>query len=99
DESAFNINMRPSGDWAEKGKPAIVTTPSTRAVSHRILGAISSKFVLSMELRKPPRGMVQAHQDRFYNRKRKTPSSNKKSVLRGTVTGHYLVFLEKTMDE
>lgn len=44
--------MRPSGRWAEKGKPAIVTTLSTRAVSHTILSAISLKFVVSiMEFR------------------------------------------------
>lgn len=28
-ESAFNINMQPSGGWYEKGTAAIVTTPST----------------------------------------------------------------------
>lgn len=99
DESAFNINMRPSGRWAEKGKPAIVTTLSTRAVSHTILGSISSKFVVSMEFRNPQEEWSKRIKIDFYNRKRKTPSSNKKSVLRGTVTGHYLVFLEKTMDE
>jgi hypothetical protein len=66
DESAFNINMRPSGGWAEKGKPAIVTAPSTRAVSHTILGVISSKFaVFNHGTSKPPRGRVQTHQDRF----------------------------------
>ncbi|KAG1249847.1 hypothetical protein G6F68_013116 [Rhizopus microsporus] len=92
--------MRPSGGWAEKGKPAIVTAPSTRAVSHTILGAISSKFaVFIMELRNPQEEGSKHIKIDFYNRKSKAPSSNKKSVLKGTVTGHYLVFLEETMNE
>ncbi|KAG1055914.1 hypothetical protein G6F43_002152 [Rhizopus delemar] len=65
DESAFNINMRPSSGWAEKGKPAIVTSPSTKAVSHTILDAISSKFVLSMELRNPKRNGPSASRSIF----------------------------------
>ncbi|EIE81429.1 hypothetical protein RO3G_06134 [Rhizopus delemar RA 99-880] len=65
DESAFNINMRPSSGWAEKGKPAIVTSPSTKAVSHTILGAISSKFILSMELRNPKRNGPSASRSIF----------------------------------
>ncbi|KAG1456885.1 hypothetical protein G6F56_006732 [Rhizopus delemar] len=52
DESAFDINMRPSG-WSVKGMPAITTTPTTRTVSHTVLGAISTKFVVAMELRNP----------------------------------------------
>ncbi|KAG1217642.1 hypothetical protein G6F35_008981 [Rhizopus arrhizus] len=81
--------MRPSGGWAEKGKPAIVTAPSTRAVSHTILGAISSKFaVFIMELRNPQEEGSKHIKIDFYNRKSKAPSSNKKSVLKGTVTGH-----------
>lgn len=42
DESGFDINMRPLGGWSMKGTPAIVITPSTRA--------ISAKCVVSMEL-------------------------------------------------
>lgn len=53
DESGFDINMRPPGGWSEKGTPAIVTTPSTRGVSHTVLGAITAKFIVSMELRNP----------------------------------------------
>ncbi|KAG1468307.1 hypothetical protein G6F56_003905 [Rhizopus delemar] len=91
--------MRPSDGWAEKGKPAIVIA-STRAVSHTILGAVSSKFAVSvMELRNPQEEWSKRIKIDFYIRKSKAPFSNKKSVLKGTVTGHYLVFLEKTMDE
>lgn len=50
DESGFNINMRLSDGWSLKGTPAVVSTPSTRAIAHTILGAISAKSVVSMEL-------------------------------------------------
>ncbi|KAI8080684.1 uncharacterized protein B0P05DRAFT_636906, partial [Gilbertella persicaria] len=40
DESAFDINMRPPSGWSVKGTPAITTTPTTRAVSHTVLGAL-----------------------------------------------------------
>jgi hypothetical protein len=52
-----------------------------------------------MELQNPQEEWSKRTKIDFYNRKRKAPSSNKKSVPRGTATGHYLVFLEKTMDE
>ncbi|KAG2203631.1 hypothetical protein INT47_011725 [Mucor saturninus] len=50
DESAFDINMRPPSGWSVKGTPAITTTPTTKAVSHTVLGAISTKFVVAIEL-------------------------------------------------
>jgi hypothetical protein len=39
DESGFNINMRPATARSARGTPAIVTTPTTKAVSHSVLGA------------------------------------------------------------
>ncbi|KAG1472684.1 hypothetical protein G6F56_001396 [Rhizopus delemar] len=53
DESAFNINTRPLEGWSIKGTPAIVITPTTKAVLHTVLGAISAKYVVSMELQNP----------------------------------------------
>ena len=47
DESGFNINMRPPSEWALKGKSAVAETPTGRAVSHTVLGAITAKFVVS----------------------------------------------------
>ncbi|EIE85106.1 hypothetical protein RO3G_09816 [Rhizopus delemar RA 99-880] len=73
DESAFNINMRPSGGWSEKGTPAIVTTPSTRAISHTVLGAISARFIVSMELRSPQEEWSKRIKIDYGNRKRKAP--------------------------
>lgn len=88
-ESAFNINMRPSSEWSTKGTPEIAVSPSGRAVFYTILGAISAKYVVSMELRNP--------QERWLKRI-KVPTKKKPS-LKGTVTGHYLEFLAKTMVE
>ncbi|KAI8638013.1 hypothetical protein BD408DRAFT_36486 [Parasitella parasitica] len=53
DESGFNINRRPPSGWSLKGKPAVTDTPTGRAVSHTVLGAITAKFVVSIELRNP----------------------------------------------
>jgi hypothetical protein len=50
DESGFNINMRPPSEWALKGKPAVAETSTGRAVSHTVLGAITAKFVVSIEV-------------------------------------------------
>lgn len=66
-----------------------MVSPSGRAVSYTILGAISAKYVISMELRNP--------QERWPKRI-KVPTKKNPS-LKGTVTGHYLEFLAKTMDE
>lgn len=42
DEHGFNINMRPPSGWSLKGKPAVTDTPTGRAVSHTVLGAITA---------------------------------------------------------
>lgn len=99
DESAFDINMRPPGGWSIKGTPAIVITPTTRAVSHTVLGAISAKYVVSMELRNPQEHTFKRLKIDSSNRKRKAPSKPKKPASKGTVTGHYMNFIQKTMDE
>lgn len=99
DESGFDINMRPPGGWSAKGTPAIVTTPSNRAESHTILGAVSAKYVASMEFRNPQEHSFKKLKIDISNRKRKTPSKPKKPTSKGTVTGHYMKFIQKTMDE
>ncbi|EPB92368.1 hypothetical protein HMPREF1544_00666 [Mucor circinelloides 1006PhL] len=95
DESAFDINMRPSTARSAKGTPAIFTTPSTHAVSHTILGAISAMGVVNIEIGlhnlKPKRIRVDG------SRKRKQPQP-KKPASKGTATGHYMLFLQNTMN-
>lgn len=98
DESAFDINMRPPSGWSVKGTPAITTTPTTRAVSHTVLGAISTKFVVVMELRNPQEERSKRIKIVHSGRKRKAPTEEKKKSW-GTETGHYVRFLEKRMDE
>ncbi|EIE79863.1 hypothetical protein RO3G_04568 [Rhizopus delemar RA 99-880] len=99
DESGFNINMRPPSGWSLKGKPAVVATPTGRAVSHTVLGAISAKLVICMELRKPQEERTKRIKIDFANHKRKAPAKTKKPASKSTVADHYLRFLEKTMDE
>ncbi|KAG1453252.1 hypothetical protein G6F56_007620 [Rhizopus delemar] len=43
--------MRPPSAWFTVGTPAIVTTKSTKAILHTILGAICSIGVINIELR------------------------------------------------
>ncbi|KAF1802554.1 hypothetical protein FB192DRAFT_1280410 [Mucor lusitanicus] len=83
DESAFDINMRPATARSASGTPAIVTTPSTRAVSHTILGAISAMGVVNIEIRLPNMKPKKIKVDGA--RKRKQPQS-KKAVLSLTTT-------------
>ncbi|KAG1350098.1 hypothetical protein G6F62_003375 [Rhizopus arrhizus] len=97
DESGFDINMRPPGGWSEKGTAAIVITPSTRAVSHTILGAISVNSVIAMELRNS-QALKRIKIDNV-GRKRKAPTDSSKRTRNGTVTGHYLQFIHKTLNE
>ncbi|KAL9538562.1 hypothetical protein MBANPS3_010839 [Mucor bainieri] len=95
DESALDMNMRPSTARSAKGTPAIVTTPSTCAASHTILGAISAMGVVNIEVRlsnlKPKRIKADG------SRKRKQPQP-KKPASKGTITGHHMLFLQSTMN-
>ncbi|OAD72084.1 hypothetical protein PHYBLDRAFT_147065 [Phycomyces blakesleeanus NRRL 1555(-)] len=80
------------------GTFAILETPFTRVVLDTILGAVLAKFVVLMEVRKPQENWSKSINIAFSNRKRKTADGTKKPTRKGTVTGHYLNFLEKTMD-
>ncbi|GAA5811717.1 hypothetical protein MFLAVUS_005158 [Mucor flavus] len=94
DEVGFNINMRSSNTRSLKGTPAVIETPSTRAISLMILGAITAHDVISIESReplKPKKVKVDG------SRKRKKPLS--KASRKGTVTGYYMRFISKTLDE
>jgi hypothetical protein len=71
DEARFHINMR--NNWArpKKGSPAIVKRPTTRAITHTIIGAIHSSSVVHVEMKKPP------------PRKEKKSASKKRKVKNG----------------
>ncbi|KAG1473609.1 hypothetical protein G6F56_000857 [Rhizopus delemar] len=89
DESGFDTNMTRGRAWSAIGKPAIVETPSGRAVSHTVLGAISSAGVVNVSMREPGnikrRKVVGAT-------KRKTPG-DKLSVSSGTTGSHYMHYI------
>ena len=53
DVSALNINIRSFTTSSAKGTLAIVTTPSARAVSHTILGAILAINAVNIEIELP----------------------------------------------
>ncbi|KAI9254378.1 hypothetical protein EDC94DRAFT_678950 [Helicostylum pulchrum] len=80
DESAFDINMRPPSGCSVKGTPAITTTSTTRAVSHTVLGAISTKFVVAMELRNPQEERSKRIKIVHSGRKRKAPTEKKEKI-------------------
>ncbi|CAO3678991.1 unnamed protein product [Rhizopus microsporus] len=47
DEAGFDVNMRRSRGWAQRGKPAIEETTSARGVSHTVIGAVSAFGVVN----------------------------------------------------
>lgn len=50
DESEFDINMRHSRGWSPRGSESMTETPSTKATSHTVLGAISAIYVVNINL-------------------------------------------------
>ncbi|KAG2199818.1 hypothetical protein INT47_009431 [Mucor saturninus] len=94
DEAGFNINMRSPFARSMIGAPAIVETPTTRDITHTVLYAITAKYVIALEIREPlkPKKTKTAG-----DRKRKAPEGIK--TTKGTVTGHYMRFKSKTLDE
>lgn len=64
-----------------------------------VVGAISARYVEPMELRNPQEYSSKWIRIDFANRKTKASSKSKKNGPKGTVTGHYLHFIQKTMDE
>lgn len=84
DEAAFHINLKRTMAWSVKGERAIVETPTTRANTTTILGAISPFGIINVKVRRPYVAP---------SKKRKLPGSAKVAKTAGTVTGHYFNFL------
>ncbi|KAG2214756.1 hypothetical protein INT45_001352 [Circinella minor] len=95
DESAFDINMKPPTARSARGTPAIVTSPSARAVSHTILGAISTCGVVNMEIRVP----LTPKRIKVVGAQKRKATAVKSKATGGTNAGHYNNFIKKTMDE
>jgi transposase len=94
DESGFDINMRRSRGWSPCGSKTITETPSTKATSHSVLGAISAVGVVNMKLRES--GNLKRRKV-VGTSKRKAPE-DQLSVPKGTTGEHYLQFISDTMD-
>ncbi|KAI9259947.1 hypothetical protein EDC94DRAFT_585388 [Helicostylum pulchrum] len=95
DESASDINMRPSTARSARGTPAVVITPSTKAISHTILGAISAPEVINIEIRVP----VPPKKIKVVGSCKRKATAIKKPSFGGTNSGHYLNFIKKTLDQ
>ncbi|KAG0754563.1 hypothetical protein G6F57_006105 [Rhizopus arrhizus] len=96
DEAGFDINMRASRAWAPRGQMAVTITPTTKAPSHTILGAISYVGVVNLSIRvpkQPPK--VRKVQG---GRKRKNPEASNEEVLKGTTVGYYMQFIQETLN-
>ncbi|KAG1554949.1 hypothetical protein G6F49_007578 [Rhizopus delemar] len=65
DESGFDINMTRERAWSTREEPAVVETPSGRATSHTVLGAISSVGVAPGDKLSMPNGTTGAHYMHF----------------------------------
>jgi hypothetical protein len=94
DESGFGINMRCSRGWSAKDSAAIVETPSTKANLQTVIGAISAFGIVNLTMRES--GNIK--------RRKVVGATNRKaledriSVLKGTTSGHYVQFINNTMN-
>lgn len=96
DESGFDINMRPSYGRSVSGAPAITSTPSAKAESHSILGAIATVGVVNVDVRVP---QMNKRIKVAGGRKRKPTNIKKKPGKKGATAGHYLNFLRGILDQ
>ncbi|CAO3684171.1 unnamed protein product [Rhizopus stolonifer] len=86
--------MRRSCSWSASGKIVTTTTPSTKATSHSVFGAISVIGVVNLSMREA--GNIKKR--RVVGAKRRKGPEDKLTVSSGTTDEHYLQFLNDTMD-
>ncbi|KAG1147317.1 hypothetical protein G6F37_011805 [Rhizopus arrhizus] len=94
DEAGFNINMKSPNVRSVRSIPAIVETLTIRVIANTILGAITAQDVISVEIRKPLK-----FKKVKVDGSRKRKKSVAKKMPKGTVTGHYMKFICKRLDE
>lgn len=104
--------MRKNYAWSIKSKRAVVKLPQTRAASHTIIGAISTKGAIHIALRKPPPPSAKDTKKRAKDNKGKkiavtavekeidTTTSNytQKPPPKGTTSAHYTKFINELLD-
>lgn len=112
DESGFHINMRKNYAWSRKSERAVVKLPQTRAASHTIIGAVSTKGVIHIALRKPPPPPAKDTKKRARDNKGKkravtaveeeadttTSDYSQKPPPKGTTSAHYTKFINELLD-
>ncbi|KAG1048016.1 hypothetical protein G6F43_009565 [Rhizopus delemar] len=75
---------------------AVTTTPTTKAPSHIILGAISSVGVVNLSIRVPKQPTkVRKVQG---GRKRKNPEASNEADPNDTTADYYMRFIQETLD-
>ena len=85
DESGFDINMRRSRGWSAKGSAAIVETPSTKANSQTVLGAISAFGVVNLTMRES--GNIKRR--KVVGATKRKATEDRIFIPKGTTSGHY----------
>ncbi|EIE86270.1 hypothetical protein G6F46_010050 [Rhizopus delemar] len=91
DEAGFDVNMRRSSGWAQRGKPAT----SVRGISHTVIGAVSAFGVVNVSMREP--GSVKKRRV-VGAKKRKAPEGVAAVIPKGTTAGHFVQFISDTLD-
>lgn len=97
DEASFNINMRSSRAWAPKWQMAVVTTPTTKALSPTVIGTVSSVGVINLSVRMPkqPPEIRKVQGDK----KKSIETISREEEPKDATAGHYVKFLEATLDK
>ncbi|CEP18358.1 hypothetical protein [Parasitella parasitica] len=103
--------MRKNYAWSRKSERAVVKLPQTR-VAHTIIGAISTKGVIHIALRKPPPPPAKDTKKRARDNKGKkravtaveeeadttTSDYSQKPPPKGTTSAHYTKFINELLD-
>jgi hypothetical protein len=83
----FDINMHCLRAWSQRDTQAIIESPSARAVSHTIIGAISTFGALNISIRYS--GNIKRRKI-IGATKRKIPGDTASATPKRTTAGHYL---------
>lgn len=93
DKTRFDINMPHGRAWSSRGKPTIVETSSTKAISRTVLGAVPCFGSVNVAMREP--GNVKRRKVMGAT-KRKT-QADKLSIPKGTTGSNYLQSISDTI--
>jgi hypothetical protein len=96
DEAGFDVNMRRSRGWAQRGKPAIEETTSARDISHTVIGAVSAFGVVNVSMREPDN--VKKRRVVGAKKRKAAEDAVAAAIPKGTTAGHFVQFISDTLD-